>query len=231
MTQEQAAQALGMSKGGYIKIEDSDRRLTTERIAKAAELFSVHEAEIFTDLPRGSRNAPLIETEPPSALIPASRSFTAFAPIRGDVQAGAWLEAEAFDDDLGEAISAPRDPDFPHARQVAFRVRGDSMNSAQPTAVKDGDFAICVMFEDLGLDLRNGMKVVVERSRDGGHTRERSLKEALVFDDRIEFWPRSSDPRFKPIVVKRDLTADDGTVVRVLALLRFSFNNQPVPIV
>lgn len=63
--------------------------------------------------------------------LPAGEAFS-FAKIDGFVQAGAFLALEAFDDDLGEVVSAPRDPAFPFARQIAYRVKGDSMNRAQP---------------------------------------------------------------------------------------------------
>lgn len=41
MTQEAAATAFGMSKSGYVKIEDGDRGLSFERMGKAAEIFGV----------------------------------------------------------------------------------------------------------------------------------------------------------------------------------------------
>ena len=202
------------------------RSVRGENLAKLAKAL-----ESTTDYLLGGDGAPgaALQLER-SDLIPASKAFSSYAPLRGNIQAGVWLEAEVFDDDLGEAISAPRDPDFPHARQVAFRVRGESMNNANPTPIQDGDFVICVMFEDIGLELRSGMVVVVERTRDAGHSRERSLKEVRIFDDRIEFCPRSTDSRFKPIVVARDLAADDGTKVQILALLRFTFTGRPVPV-
>src|ERR1700709_1273491 len=47
MTQEQAAERFGLSKGGYIKIEDGDRGLKTDRIARAAEIYRVDPAVII----------------------------------------------------------------------------------------------------------------------------------------------------------------------------------------
>lgn len=47
-TQEQAAAAFGLSKGGYIKIERSERGLDTTRIEQAARIYNVPEYEVFT---------------------------------------------------------------------------------------------------------------------------------------------------------------------------------------
>lgn len=47
MTQEQAAERFGLSKSGYIKIEDGDRGLKTDRIAKAAEIYRVDPSVII----------------------------------------------------------------------------------------------------------------------------------------------------------------------------------------
>jgi SOS-response transcriptional repressor LexA len=161
--------------------------------------------------------------------LPAGDAFS-FAKIDGAVQAGAFLAVEAFDDDLGEVISAPRDPVFPFARQVAHRVKGDSMNQAEPQAMRDGDYIICAAWEDLGLKEKNGLNVVVQQTTADGQLRERSVKELRVFPDHVEFHPRSSNPAHKPIVVNREYHTDDGKEVTILSLVRFVFNNQALPV-
>ena len=168
------------------------------------------------------------EAGAPQDLIPANRSF-GLARVDGRVQAGVFLRAEAFDDVQDEVISAPRDPDFPHARQIAYRVAGDSMNKAE-RPIRDGDFVICAAWEDLGIESPDGLTVVVQRTLADGQSRERSVKEAKVFPDRVEFHPRSSNPAHEVIVVPRDLKAEDGTEVAILALVRFVFDNKPFPI-
>ena len=88
---------------------------------------------------------------------------------------------------------------------------------------------ICVAFEDVAheLQLRDGMIVVVQRSRDGGHFREWSVKQIAMFEDRVEFLPRSTNPRHKPIVVDRNHDADDGVAVEVIAIVRRIVNDIP----
>jgi transcriptional regulator with XRE-family HTH domain len=50
MTQEQAAAALGMSKGGYIKKEQGSRKLSDEFIRKACSVFGVAPEEILSEI-------------------------------------------------------------------------------------------------------------------------------------------------------------------------------------
>ena len=161
--------------------------------------------------------------------LPAGDAF-GFAKIDGSVQAGAFLALEAFNDDLGEVVSAPRDPAFPFARQIAYRVKGDSMNRAQPKPMNEGDVIICAAWEDVGLKEKDGLNVVVQQTTADGQLRERSVKELRVFADRVEFHPRSSNLAHKPIVVNREYHTDDGKEVMILALVRYVFDNQALPV-
>lgn len=162
-----------------------------------------------------------------SSLVDANRSFT-LAKVDGDVMAGAFLRASAFDDDLGEVISAPRDPHYPAARQVAYRVRGDSMDRAEPRPIRDGDFIICAAWEDLGIEPRDRQLVVIQQTINDGQLRERSVKAMRLYLDRAEFVPMSSGTH-EPIVVPRNLQPDDGREVKILALVRYVFDNQIIP--
>ncbi|NEK55241.1 phage repressor protein, partial [Rhizobium leguminosarum] len=86
-----------------------------------------------------------------------------------------------------------------------------------------------VSYEDVAYDapLRDGMVVVVERTRDGGQTREWSVKQIELYQDRTEFHPRSTNPKHKPIIVPRDPSADQGTVVEIIGLVRRVVNDLP----
>ncbi|MBZ7923131.1 helix-turn-helix domain-containing protein [Ensifer adhaerens] len=144
------------------------------------------------------------------------------APVVGRVEAGAFREVDPFDQSERELISVPPDERFPHARQLVFDVTGDSMNNLRPRPIFDGDRVIAVAYEDVASEavLRDGMVVVVERTRDGGHTREWSVKQVEIYEGRTEFHPRSNNPKHRPIVVERDAEADDGTRVEVIGLVR-----------
>jgi transcriptional regulator with XRE-family HTH domain len=207
-----------------------DSSPTIETLRKlAVGLDTTPEWLIFgtDDLARGASS----KLEPGSTVEElAARGSFGFAKVDGAVQAGAFLAVEAFDDDLGEVISAPRDPIFPFARQRAYRVKGDSMNEAEPKPIKDGDYIITAVWEDLGLEPKNGLNVVVQQTTADSQLRERSVKELKVFPDRVEFHPRSSNRAHKPIIVNREYHTDDGKEVRILDLVRFVFDNQALPV-
>ncbi|MCS0497892.1 S24 family peptidase [Ancylobacter sp. MQZ15Z-1] len=156
----------------------------------------------------------------------------ALIPVRlqGSIEAGSWREVDQFDDVQDELIYDTRDPDFPQARLFANDVAGDSMNDLKPRPIMPGDRIISVMFDDLRgrVPLRDGMVVVIEQTRDGGQMRERSVKQLAIFEDHYEFHPRSTNPKHKPIVVNRDLEADDGRTVEVLGLVRKIMNTIPI---
>lgn len=144
------------------------------------------------------------------------------ALVSGTVEAGSWREIDDFDQSEPETVWVPADPDYPSARVLVFDVSGSSMNDLKPYPILPGMRAICVAYEDVAtrVTLRDGMVVVVQRTRDGGHTREFSIKQIEYYADRVEFHPRSSDARYKPIIVPHNYEADDGITVEIAGLLR-----------
>ncbi|WP_435658111.1 helix-turn-helix domain-containing protein [Brucella pituitosa] len=150
-------------------------------------------------------------------------------PVRtaGTVEAGTFREVDEFDQGEPDEIYLPPDSKYPNARQMAFIVAGDSMNNLLPRPILPGDKAICVAYADIASEvkLRDGMVVVVQRQRDGGHFREWSIKQIEIYEDRTVFSPRSHNAKHKPIVVPRDFDADNGEEVEVIALLRRVVND------
>lgn len=167
-----------------------------------------------------------VEEETTVRLAPGRMTVAA---VIGRVEAGYFREVDEFDQSERELINVPPDPRFPHARQLVFDVSGESMNDLKPRAILDGDRIVGVAYEDVEHEaiLRDGMIVVVERTRDGGHFREWSVKQLAILQDRTEFHPRSTNPRYKPIVVDRDLKADDGSQVQIICLVRRVMNDLP----
>lgn len=49
LTQDEAAAAMGVSRGQYIKLERGERRLTTDYIARAAKAFHVSQSAVIED--------------------------------------------------------------------------------------------------------------------------------------------------------------------------------------
>ena len=199
--------------------DDSPTMETIEKLARGLNTTAAWLA--FESGPKTYRPGSL------GGLQDANRSFT-MARVDSNVKAGAFLRASSFDDDLGEVISAPRDPDFPFARQIAYRVEGDSMDEAVPRPIRDGDFIICCAWEDLGLDPQDGLIVVVQQTINDGQLRERSVKALQIEADTAIFKPMSSNPRHEAIVVPRNLDPDDGREIKILALVRFVFDHQVI---
>jgi len=144
--------------------------------------------------------------------------------VAGKVEAGSFREVDEFFDEELPTIHAPHDPKYPNARQTYFQIEGDSMNRATPPLLPGG-YVLCVDYDDLEntVPLRDGMKVVIERSKFDGQMREWSVKEVQVFEDRNEFHPRSDNPKHKPIIVPRNHQPDDGTEVKILGIVRGVF--------
>jgi len=228
MTLEQLEEISGFSTSYLSRMEGGKRNVSLKNLQRIAEALGVTVRDLISDGGQHSRpELPYLGSSVEE--LPAHGSFR-MAKVDGEVQAGAFLALEVFDDDLGEVISAPRDPVFPFARQRAYRVKGDSMNQAKPKPMNEGDYIICALWEDLGMEPKDGLNVVVQQTTADGQLRERSVKELRVFPDRVEFHPRSSNPAYKPIVVNRDYHTDDGKEVTIVALVRYVFDNQALPV-
>lgn len=163
----------------------------------------------------------------PADLVPARYA--------GTVEAGAFRPTEDFEPDPDRGpLWERRDRDFPEAELFYVDVNGDSMNALKPRPIMPGDQVVVIDFESLRgrVALRDGMVVIVEQTLDGGHHRERSVKQIELYEDRIEFCPRSTNPKHKPIVVPRtvffDPSEDDGRQVRILSLVRRISNEVPL---
>ncbi len=184
------------------------------RLLKGARSIKVHE------LPKISEY--LGSPVPGQEAVPVTLRKQTVVRVVGTVEAGAFREVDEFTQEELPEIPAERDERFPHARMIAFDVAGDSMNDLKPRPILPGDRVIALAYDDIQheVPLRNGMTVVVERERDGGHIREWSVKEIQMFPDRTEFHPRSTNSRHKPIIIEKNDDPDNGETVRVIALVK-----------
>lgn len=209
-SQSGLARFLGIDPAAVNKIANGKRGFKSNEIAGAAEYFGVP-----------APGAPEVVAQP--GLVPAR--------LAGEVAAGMFQEVDGFDQSEPVDIYVPADERFPNARLLAFDVArdGDSMNDLKPRPILPGDRIIGVAFEDVAdqVKLRDGMVVVVERTKDGGHMREWSVKQVEYHVDRVEFHPRSTNTKHKKIVVPHDHAADDGTTVEVIALVRSILSQLP----
>lgn len=230
----------GMTIADNLKRIRSEKKLSQAKLAKEAgvsqQLISQLENSVnssTTELPKLARALGVSVSEIDPSYGDVSNEVISIAgrmsPVRtiGVVEAGAFREVDEFDQGEPEEIYLPPDTKYPNARQMAFVVAGDSMNNLDPRPILPGDRAVCVAYADIAAEvkLRDGMVVVVQRQRDGGHFREWSIKQIELYEDRTVFAPRSTNPKHKPIIVPRDFDADNGEEVEVIALLRRVVND------
>ncbi|POF29653.1 LexA family protein [Roseibium marinum] len=132
--------------------------------------------------------------------------------IKGQVAAGLWMEAGLFETDATRKATMAGDLRYPNEYQYLLQINGESLNRI----ARDGDFVLCLDYLEAGIDIRSGDLAVVERSRDGGHTIERTAKRIIRRDGGIELRPESDDPRFQDPIIFNELD-EEATEVRIIA--------------
>ena len=198
-----------------LSISQVQRFETGQREPRASDLESLSAAlgctiqELRASAPK--KKAESASPSPFGSLLPV--------PIIGRTAAGVFREVVEFDDLGPEYVFEPEDEDFPKARRFALDVDGQSMNAASPP-IPDGSRVVCIDFEATGLPFIEGMIVAIERTREGGHLREWSVKEIELHDDEVWFCPRSTDAKYKPIKIKNDPSSDEWNSFRVIGLVR-----------
>jgi hypothetical protein len=138
-------------------------------------------------------------------------------PIVGEVAAGTWRSVDTAVDepDFGDT-RLPADPEWPVEAQVAFRVRGTSINRVAP----DGFFLGCVDIHRVQYRPQRGDLLVIERQSGDGSQIERTVKRLRV-DARGErsLIPDSTDPDHQDAIPLSRGDGDETETVRVLALV------------
>lgn len=138
-TQDQAADAFGLSKSGYLKLERGERQLALPRIEQAAQVYGVEPSEVFSE----------------------EANLKHGVPVMGFIGAGAEIlpEFEQVPPDGLETIDLPFN--IPEDI-IAFRVRGHSMLPVY----KDGDAILVHREQRLATDAYVGEDVAC-RTKDG----------------------------------------------------------------
>lgn len=160
-----------------------------------------------------------LKTTPEYLLFGKSDSTTVEVeglPVVGVVEAGQFRDVTlTSQDEEYPTVNVVRDRKYPHARQYALRVSGDSMNEL----FEDGSYVVCARFSDTGLALKDGMIVHVERRIAGTHLVETTLKQVQIRGSKQLLIPRSRNPKHKPI----EITRDDMTEVVVQGVVIGSY--------
>lgn len=138
-----------------------------------------------------------------------------FLEVRYRVQAGAWFQTDAEWPPEDTSIAVMPNPRYAEFPQWIERVVGDSANKKIP----DGFYVHVVDAVEMGYVAGHNDWVIVERTRDQGGLRERTIKQVeLLPQGKILLWPRSTNPQWQEPV---DLTAgarpgEEGIEVRIV---------------
>jgi SOS-response transcriptional repressor LexA len=204
------ADLVGTSRQQIEKLEKGTREFTKRWAERLAPYLNKKPVELLF---------PEVEHIPSEvvALLPGPPEGVLYGGI---VEAGAFRAVDMLNQaDERRLVPVPRLPQYPKARQLAFEVRGDSMNAAR---ILEGMWAVAVYYLDYAEhygDLRDGMKVVVEHTRADGAERELTIKELRLYRDRMELLPRSTNEAHKPVIVPLVKSPDTFEDIKIIAIV------------
>lgn len=139
-------------------------------------------------------------------------------PVVGVIEAGQFRDITLSDqDEEYQTVNVVRDGRYPHARQYALRVSGDSMNEL----FSDGSYVICADFGETGLALKDGMILHIERTIANTHLVETTLKQLSIKGAKRFLVPRSTNARHKTVELAEP---DDMTDIAVRGLVVGSYS-------
>jgi len=178
-----AAERMGVSYDTYVQHENGTRGFPAKKAEFYAKAFNISFAWLMTG--KGDARNHLDSRSNNANPLPQTRTV----PIVGDVQAGAWIEPMP---DIDEAVEHIPFTSIAYRRSNAFalRVKGTSMNKV----FEDGTIVIAIPLSEAGL--REGDYVILRRFDALGKC-ETTLKQAVKGKKSLEFWPRSTDPRYQ----------------------------------
>lgn len=211
LTLQQVADAIGVTYPAVQQWEAGRTLPTTENLMKLQQLLNADlvEGMVFEVAPKNGSRSRLGKHAGES--INVGRMY-----VRWVAEAGNWREHEQFfDEGEAESFIVPQIRND-GLRRFLTRIAGDSMDKAR---LFDGDYVVTIDWNDIDRPANDGEIVVVQQTRDGGHTIETTVKQIRVHRDRYELHPRSTNPRHKTIVVKHGDGEHDGREVTIIGLV------------
>lgn len=136
-------------------------------------------------------------------------------PLRYETGGGGWVSQDFYSHEpLGYVDVAPVKA-YAHYPQWLERLKGPSINEIVP------DGALLQVVDAIAMRYvpRHNDLVIVERTRDGGHERERTAKQVYLKPGTIELWPRSSDERYRSPILLNDHPEDDTVTVAIVGYI------------
>lgn len=154
--------------------------------------------------------ADAVGAEPPASITNVKLA-PSFLPVRYRVQAGLWYEVDAEEPPEQLALAVLPDPRFAAFPQWLEKVVGDSVDLRIP----GGHYVHVIDAQEMGYAPRHGDWVVVERRRDQGAVRERTIKQVDAKNGHIQLVPRSRNPKWSE-PVDYEAGAREGEAVEVV---------------
>lgn len=144
-----------------------------------------------------------------------------FLPVRYKVQAGLWFEVDAEEPPEQVQLAVLPDPKYAGFPQWLEKVVGDSVNLKIPP----NHYAVVVDAIEMGYAPRAGDWVVVERRRDQGAVRERTIKQVEIDRaGRVQLCPRSTNPKWSRPIPLVCGDRNESTEVEIVGLVIGSYN-------
>lgn len=131
--------------------------------------------------------------------------------VKGQVQAGSWLEAYEWQRDDWQTMLGRPDINAPPSARYFLQVIGDSMDLHYP----DGSFVECVDVQHCA-DLKSGQRVIALRTRVDGMI-EATVKELVKSEGRMWLVPKSTNPSHQAIAL--DAAGEAIDEVKVVAVV------------
>lgn len=159
--------------------------------------------------------ADAIGAEPPANLANVKLA-PSFLPVRYKVQAGLWYEVDAEEPPEQLQLAVLPDPRFAAFPQWLEKVVGDSVDLRIP----GGHYVHVIDAQEMGYAPRHGDWVVVERRRDQGAVRERTIKQVDARDGHVHLVPRSRNPKWsEPVDYAAGTRGGDAVEVIIVGLV------------
>lgn len=162
--------------------------------------------------------------DPPAIIsgIKGPKVAPRYLPVRYKVQAGLWYEIDVDEPPIQASFAVAPDPRFADYPQWLELVVGDSVNQKIPP----GHYAHVVDAVAMGYAPQDGQWVVVERRRDQGRTRERTIKQiAITEGGAVQLWPRSDNPKWcQPVSLTEGVGRDDTIEAEIVGLVVGAYN-------
>jgi transcriptional regulator with XRE-family HTH domain len=156
----------------------------------------------------------------PGAASTDERIVPRMLEVRYRVRAGLWQEVEFEEPPERNGYPAVPHPRYAEWPQWLERVEGDSVNLKVP----EGHYIHVVDALEMGYKPKTGDWVVVERHRDQGAIRERTIKQVEVVPGvprpLVRLWPRSSNPKWsEPIDLQDGARPGEEVEARIVGLV------------